>query len=339
MKIVINNILCDNTPPKHWQRNTKLQVRDGEIIIYPETKPWEDKPDQGKKEQLERIRNVQKYSGRWTIGSQKRCMKAATLMFQGFRPRMMQNPENGRPFLFKGAFITLTIPASVGKITPKRGHELLLYPFLRWLTRTEKCSTYLWKSEFTKQGTLHYHLVIPKFIHYREIRKKWNECLKDAGLLEDHFLKFGNFQPPSTEIRNLKRARKTAKYLAKELGKDIDANVLTERKRICKLFTQGKITREQRNECLKTLDISKISTKGKLWDCSVNLTGSYFTVYLEPGVSKAIQLFVKNGMYKTVVREDYFEVIDLCGNDPPLTHDQLYEFENFCGSIRNFNPN
>lgn len=332
---LINGTPVTNTEPKHWQYNTMLQVRDGEIVIYPLTNAWESRTEESKLKQLNRIAATPRYSGKMTVGARKRLVKAATRMFQGYKPVWKINPDTKNKFLYKGGFLTLTMPDSAGKLSACEGHHLLLYPFLRWLTRTAGAGTYIWKVELTKKGTLHYHLLLVKFIHYKLIREQWNKLLRSAGLLDEYNKKYGNWTPPSTEIKTIKAKKKIAKYICKELGKDIDANILKEKKDLADQFRKKQITESDYRQRLSELDISSLHTRGKLWDCSSDLLGDYFQVLLTPAMSKYITACMKKGMYTLTAEDTFFRIINLNGHDPPLELELLLQFESYCYNIRN----
>lgn len=218
------------------------------------------------------------YSGRMTLGARKRMTKSIYAMATATKSRWLQNPITGRMYLHKFSFVTLTVSDPTTPLDGKSAHKLLLAPFLDWLRKTKKVSTYIWKAERQKNGQLHYHITTPSFIHYKEIRRKWNELQTDAGIIDryrkaqqewhrdgfklrtgkilktwpadaqrrayDEGVKNNWSDPNSTDVHKVYKVKDVASYLIKEIAKSC-----------------------QNSE----------SIGGKIWDCSDNLTGvKYF---------------------------------------------------------------
>lgn len=185
------------------------------------------------------------YSGRLTAGAKKRLTKAITLMVQGTRRRWIFNPVSKRNQLHQLSFVTLTVAGGNEYLDGKTAYKKLLSGFLQWMRKTKGINTYIWKAELQKSGQLHYHITCPDFIHYREIRDKWNDLQYRAGLLEHHFNKYGNYDPNSTDIHTVHKMNDAAAYMVKEIAK----------------------------QCQNSAALG-----GKVWDCSANLSqAKYYT--------------------------------------------------------------
>jgi ribosomal protein L28 len=225
-----------------------MQIRGKTVLVYQESQT------DGRKLQLFRSANMREqqkkvYSGRLTAGAKKRLTKAITLMVQGTRRRWISNPVTKKQSLHHLTFVTLTVSDSTKKLDGKTAYKQLLSGFLQWLRKTKGVNTYIWKAELQKNGQIHYHVTCPDWIHYREIRNKWNDLQKKAGLLDAYFEKKGHYDANSTDVHKVYRIKDVAGYLVKEIAKSCQ------------------------NE--KTLG-------GKVWDCTCNLSkAKYFDAYMK----------------------------------------------------------
>lgn len=152
---------------------------------------------------------------------------------------------------FQISFITLTLPA-------KQFHshavikEKALNLFLTSIRGKFKIKNYVWKLELQKNGNAHFHLTTDVYIHYMEIRRTWNRCLKKLGYIDayrdrfagksfdeyiqlasssatpdlkklrksyDYGVQSGWQNPNTTDVKSVKDVKNLASYLAKYLAK------------------------------------------------------------------------------------------------------------------------
>lgn len=164
------------------------------------------------------------------------------------KPRKLENPITGKTHTHRLSYITLTIPDEKPILTPSEGYQKLLQHFIKWLRRNQYVKSYVWKAEYQTRGQLHYHITTPTFIHYQSIRDKWNNLIRENNLMKDYTKKTGSIDPNSTDIHEVYKIKNLASYLCKEFCKTIQ---------------------------------NPVNTKGKLWDCSNNLSGAkYWTIDL-----------------------------------------------------------
>lgn len=188
------------------------------------------------------------YQGKVTSGSQKRIRKAVDLLMQLSPVIWITNPITERRETHTLSFITLTIPLQNHKPTAQEGHKLLLAPWLLKMRRKCGMNIYIWKAEFQDNGMLHYHITTRSWILYTTVRDEWNNLLSQHGFLTEHFAKYGNIMPNSTDIHKVYNNPELENYLQKEISKS------------------------QNN----------FKTKGKIWDCSKILKESKYFSHIEP---------------------------------------------------------
>lgn len=211
------------------------------------------------------------YSGKVTVGAQRRIKKAVDLLLQLSPPRWITNQITNRQELHTLSFITLTIPGKEKHLSASEGHKLLLAPWLLKMKRKAGLTTYIWKAEFQKNGQLHYHITTPAWIPYTLIKEEWNNLLSKNELLVNWFKEHPEKFPNSTDVHKVYKVQNIGAYLMKYLSKS-----------------------EQNKE-----------TTGKVWDCSMNLKcNKNFSVTMD---SKLFYLWD----YKELQVFDRFSVLKL----------------------------
>ena len=95
----------------------------------------------------------------------------------------------------------------------------MLEPFLRWMRQVHNTTLYIWKAERQKRGAIHYHITSNKFIHYQELRNKWNWLLSKHGLNESYVKEHQHNNANSTDVHSVKNIKNLAPYLIKYFTK------------------------------------------------------------------------------------------------------------------------
>lgn len=236
----------------------QVQVRENSLLIW-------DKPEYPPRHQ----RNIKgfktAYSGQVKKGTEKRIRKAIDIFLQLNPTRTIWNPVVQCHHPFRLGFMTLTISEDKRMIDAKEGYQLLK-PFIEW-TKTKGVKNYIWKAELQKRDQLHYHLTIDEFVHWEDIRHKWNQLQRKAGLLDSFARKFKHFNPNSTDIHAVKNIQNIELYLAKYIAKS-----------------------EQNEKALN----------GKIWDCSDGLNRKRFSDELDSQTESNIRKAVEGGKLEQI---------------------------------------
>ena len=137
------------------------------------------------------------------------------------REKRIFSKELGRQVRFRLSFITLTLPSDQVHSDTLIKRDCL-NTFFQWLRDKHNCLKYVWKAEIQKNGNIHFHITTDKFIAYREVQRAWNRCLDKLGYIDRFEEQHGHRNPPSTEIKSVKKAKNLGSYLAAYLadGKD-----------------------------------------------------------------------------------------------------------------------
>ena len=271
-------------------RKFKMQLRQRSIVVYTDkiyTKPKVEEY----RFKFDNFKSVKSYSGRVTTHSQRRIRKAVQILVQKSNWQTVYNPITMKDFRFKLTFITLTIPDLANGLSGKESYKLLLKPFIQTMQRVHGMRDYIWKAELQQRGTIHYHITTNTFINYMHIKKRWNQLLDKAGLMQDYKAKHNHSNPNSTDVHKVYNDDNIESYLEKYISKD---------------------------------EKSKSSVNGKVWDCSVSLkSNKLFTVDLSPQNELNIIKLDKSSTAKAFT-SDYFEIIYF---NEPCINKLLYGYQ------------
>jgi hypothetical protein len=124
-----------------------------------------------------------------------------------------------REFRYRVGLITLTLPSSQIH-DDNQIKNVCLNDFLNKIRNNHDCKNYIWKAEPQKNGNIHFHITIDKFIHHTLVRKYWLSAVEKLGYVTAFAAKFGHYYPPATEIRSVRSVKKLGAYLSKYLAKD-----------------------------------------------------------------------------------------------------------------------
>ena len=176
------------------------------------------------------------------------------------------------------AFVTLTLPTK--QIHSDKQIKRLQTRYIENLQKTYGVKYYVWKAEAQKNGNIHFHLLVDKWIDWTVHRKLWNKQLDKLGYLDTYQQIHGNRNPNTTDVHSLKTDKKGRKI----------KNVTTY---IIKYMTK--------------LEFGKRPILGKLWGCSDEAKQLDYPKYSEgePLFDHVVHL-VNSGKLKQVLKEDFF---------------------------------
>lgn len=132
--------------------------------------------------------------------------------------KLVKFKNSPRSLKFKLAFITLTLPSKQIH-SDKELKKECFDRYLQCLRDKYKVKHYIWRAEIQGNGNIHWHVVIDKFIHHRDVRKDWNKYVNRLGYVDRFYEKFGTYDPSSTEIKSVKNSRQANSYLVKYITK------------------------------------------------------------------------------------------------------------------------
>jgi len=172
-------------------------------------------------------------------------------------------------------FLTLTLSSE--QIHPdeiiKRD---ILMPFLQQLKRDGKTFYYFWKAEKQRNGRIHFHLLLDKFIDKFEIQLLWNKYQNRLNYAYRYYEQSGKTNPPSTQIEAPKNWYTFYNYLVKYIVKDETDIPVTGRKWMMSRKLQELKTYSDIASAGMTKTISELEAEGKViihWE-------DYYTVVI-----------------------------------------------------------
>jgi len=116
------------------------------------------------------------------------------------------------------AFITLTLAAKQAH-TDQEIKLKLLNQFLTELRKNYGKVRYVWKAEKQKNGNIHFHIVVNKYVSHVLVREMWNRIQDKLDYVKKYQLKGKGAMPPSTEVVGLRRVKNVYKYMVKYMCK------------------------------------------------------------------------------------------------------------------------
>ncbi len=275
----------------------KMQLRGNSVLTY-----GQYDSDGRKGLQLFRSLNMaaqkkQAYSGRLTAGAKKRLTKAITIMVEGTRRRWIFNPVSKRSHLHQLTFVTLTVSDTDTILDGKQAYKTLLAPFLQWLRKTKQVDTYIWKGELQDNGQIHYHVTLPNFIHFQELRDKWNELQKKAGIIDKYRERQLSWHRDGFKLRrellDSWPAYKQLQAYNKGMETDWQSPNSTDVHKVYKIKdVAGYLIKEIAKSCQNS-----VSLGGKVWDCSANLSqAKHFVMDFKEDHFQFCEMAVEEGL-------------------------------------------
>lgn len=182
---------------------------------------------------------LNKANGSVSKKSAKRIRAAINWLLFFSKKKSVYSLKEKKSFTFVLSFITLTL-ADEQKHTDEYIKNRMLKPFLKWLIR-QGCVCYVWKAEAQSNGRIHFHITVNQFVHWKSIRKKWNQIQSLHGYHKVFTKGTNEIGVNGTDVHSVKNEKEAAAYMAKYMTKDEIAE-------------------------------GKRAITGRLWGCSQNLS-------------------------------------------------------------------
>jgi hypothetical protein len=115
-------------------------------------------------------------------------------------------------------FITLTLSAKQAHSDQHIKREML-GRFMEEIREKYGVINYIWKAEAQKNGNIHFHILIDRYIPHTEIRRIWNSIQDTNGYIDKFYIHQSHRNPNSTDIHQAKKIRNTLKYITKYITK------------------------------------------------------------------------------------------------------------------------
>jgi len=188
------------------------------VIIYSSHEEREKIDLRGTSEESQNNLKKERFTGGFSLGARSRCSRVGSFIVEQHKQRMARAQRSGNRALPTLVFVTLTYPKTTG-ISDQDSKRQHLNTFLQALRRRYPKAEYIWRTELTKTGRLHYHLLITSYIGREWLSATWNRILRAAFQLDDYYEKHGHYNAPSTNVQRARTSRGAVNYLCKYLLK------------------------------------------------------------------------------------------------------------------------
>jgi len=169
-------------------------------------------------EQSAFLRSSRKNNGTMSAQAVRKISKAIEYLVTTSDQKKVHEKLTGKVIVFKVAFITLTLPSSQAH-NDKEIINLCLNSLLNELRQYHAIKKYVWRAERQKNGNIHFHLLIDKFVPWYELRNRWNRIINKLGYVDRFQKKHGNKTPNSTDVHSTRKIHNLKKYLTKYMAK------------------------------------------------------------------------------------------------------------------------
>lgn len=159
------------------------------------------------------------HSNKMSVNSKRKMSRALEYLLFFANDKVIPGKSHGKNYHFKIAFITLTLPSKQCHADNEIKSKLL-DSFFTEIRKGYAVKNYVWRAESQKNGNIHFHIVIDRFIPHWHIRDRWNRIVDRLGYVHEFEKKHGHDNPNSTDIHSLKHVNNAQSYLMKYASKD-----------------------------------------------------------------------------------------------------------------------
>lgn len=213
--------------------------------------------------------------------ARRKMSKALDYLLLMSNDKKVQSRHTGRHIQFKIAFITLTLPSK--QMHPDSEiKSKCLNQFLLEIKKHYQVLNYIWRAEKQKNGNLHFHIIVDKFIPWSELRDRWNRICNKLGYVDRYREELKKFHSNGFQVRKdlLNKWSYKDQVKAYEKGKANDWNspnstdvhsvrkIINIKAYIAKYLTKNNEVNEETGEIDNEID----KVTGRLWGCNKNLS-------------------------------------------------------------------
>lgn len=162
-----------------------------------------------------------KHKGFMSSAAAKRIKHVFNWLIASSNVKEVFQSRTGKTFYFKLNFITLTLSTTQSHPDEYCKAKMLI-PFIQWMQRRHGVKSYVWKAETQSNGNIHFHITTNKFIHWREVRSKWNSIQWEHGYRKGTDKEAFCYSTNSTDIKAVKSEKEIVMYMVKYFTKKDD---------------------------------------------------------------------------------------------------------------------
>lgn len=278
-----------------------------------------------------------KTKGKVSVAAQRKIGRAVEYFLFMANDKYLPDTAHGKQYKFKLAFVTLTLPSKQvhddNFIKSNILNQFFIEAKKHWFVKH-----YIWRAEKQRNGNIHFHILVDKFIPWSELRNVWNRIINKYDYVSryrDSMLAFhnGGFKVRDDIIKTWSYQQQVKAY-QKGKANDWNSPNSTDVHSLVHIFNV-------KNYLVKyiTKPEPEQEVLGRMWGCSVSLSNL-------KGASEIVDSFLEDEIHLIqdklpgkVYHGDHFTVINISIHD-------LYKigatflFEAFCSFMSeefNFN--
>ena len=241
--------------------------------------------------------------------ARRKMGKAIDYLLYLSNDKVLPDTAHGKQYKFKIAFITLTLPST--QVHPDNViKDQLLNQFLVELRKYYHVQNYIWRAEKQKNGNIHFHILVDRFIPWSEMRDRWNRICNKLGYVDryrDEMKAFhsGGFQVRTNLLKSWEYKNQVKAYKA-GIANDWASPNSTD---IHSLYRIQKVKEYVTKYCTKNEENSEVI--GRMWGCNYELSDIKGAVeIMDEEIKSEINEIIKT-FSPRVYATEYFSVINL----------------------------
>jgi len=270
------------------------------------------------------LKSARKSEGNVSINAKRKLSKAIDYLITTSHDQTVYERISGKNVIFKIAFITLTLPSKQIH-SDKEIIEKCLNSFLIEIKKAYHVANYVWRAEKQKNGNVHFHLLINKFISWSELRDRWNRITNKLGYVDRYRDFLIEWHQAGFKVRTdlLKNWDLQAQRLAFQKGKtndfrspnSTDIHGTKKIKNIIKYVTKYLTKNEKTENSTQPSESEFDNSTGRIWGCNrelSNITG--YQCEIDTETADQIDRVIKSGACRTY-KSTYFTVFTIEWHD------------------------
>jgi hypothetical protein len=250
-----------------------------------------------------------KHHGIVSPQARRKISKAIDYLLYLSNDKILPDTSHGRAYKFKLAFVTLTLPSKQVHPDNLIKDQILNQLFVE-LRKHYAVHRYIWRAEKQKNGNIHFHILVDKFIPWSELRDRWNRICEKLGYVSRYRDEMRRFHAGGFRVREdlLKQWEYKKQVQAYKAGKANDWSNPNSSD-IHSLRHVTNVKEYVIKYCTKNEDNSEVT--GRMWGCSYDLsdiTGATCVMCTE--IKDQLNALIQE-LHPRIYSSDYFSVIHL----------------------------
>lgn len=219
-----------------------------------------------------------KASGKVSAKADRKIRAVVQWLCDSAETKQVYSANTKRHHKYKLNFITLTLPTTEHTISDAQFKNKLLRNFLAQLRYLNPQIQYIWKVEAQANGNIHAHVLTNQFVHWKDIRKRWNAICVKENLVQQYQTKH-QAMSESDYIAAYGRDGKTSPAKLKErYAKGLATNWSDPNSTDVKAIEKINNVAAYVSKYMAKNETGKRPIKGRLWGCSYELSRSLRTM-------------------------------------------------------------